>query len=210
MAERGYYNACLPRAAAPAPHPHHPAPLAERCDAKKQPGMKKDLATPSRSSNVIFQALLKRGMQVSDITVATQRQLMCALTRITEAADAVDLTHEQLVTRELVRELAPQEQSGQCRLAWWAGGGVGYCLRKGRRVGAGEATTTAEMPFYHSSQSPTDWRKWDRAPDLNGVSKHSYGNQQDPVGFLGTKAFMCPPPILVCRKTGVPQHPNLP
>ncbi|DAA29532.1 TPA: hypothetical protein BOS_5624 [Bos taurus] len=56
-------------------------------------------------------------MQVSEITMATQRQLMCALTRITEAADAVDLTHEQLVTRKLARELARQEQSGQCRLA---------------------------------------------------------------------------------------------
>lgn len=93
------------------------SPPAEKCDAKKQPGMKKYLAAPSRSSNVIFQALLKRGMQVSEIIVATQRRLMCALTRITEAADAVGLTHEQLVTKELARELAPQEQSGQCRLA---------------------------------------------------------------------------------------------
>lgn len=64
---------------------------------------------------------------MSEIIVATQRRLMCALTRITEAADAVGLTHEQLVTKELARELAPQEQSGQCRLAWWAGGGGGYC-----------------------------------------------------------------------------------
>lgn len=96
------------------------------------------------------------------------RQLICALTRISEAAGAVASAHEQLVTEEL----ALQERS-----AGWPGGlevGGGYCSRKGRRVGAGVATTTAEMPFYHSSQPPTDWRKWDRAPDINGVSEHSY------------------------------------
>ena len=38
----------------------------------------------------------------------------------------------------------------------------------GRRVGAGEATAAAEMPFYHSSQPPTDWREWDRAEWLSG------------------------------------------
>lgn len=86
--------------------------------------------------------------------------------------DHVASAHEQLVTEELARELALQERS-----AGWPGGlgvGGGYCSRKGRRVGAGVATTTAEMPFYHSSQPPTDWKKWDRAPDINGASEHSY------------------------------------
>ena len=79
--------------------------------------------------------------------MATQRQLMCALTRITEAADAVDLTHEQLVTRKLARELARQEQSGQCRLAWWAGDGVGYCLRKEGGLGLGRPLLLQECYF---------------------------------------------------------------
>ena len=80
------------------------------------------------------------------------RQLICALTRISEAVGAVASAHEQLVTEELARELALQERS-----AGWPGGlgvGGGYCSRKGRRVGAGVATT-AEMPSESLVSAPS-------------------------------------------------------
>ena len=53
------------------PPPQPPTPASRKVWRQEATGMKKYLATPSRSSNVIFQALLKRGMQVWEITVAS-------------------------------------------------------------------------------------------------------------------------------------------